>query len=492
MAIPLFGNGLQANVTSDGRLINVVGSPVSALTAPSTSPGLNASQAIAAAKADTETTIVPVEGLEAGDATHTTTFRDGATASLVLFQAVGGTRLAWKTMVSADQDSFLHVIDAQTGGVLYRRSLVNYANPGHASVWEYYPAAPLGGSQHDVDLTAAGWLPAGSTTLTSNNAHVYTDINDDDAAQSSEESRRPLTVATRSRSRSSPRRRTRRATTARRVYVCSWRSQFPQGSFSWQTNRSQNATQVFYYVNKFHDHLLAAPIGFTEAAGNFQTVNSTGQGLGGDAIQTEPIDGANTLCCVGGQPVGLPNSVHVDNANMGTPPDGQPPRMQMYLFHYAQNPADPFVASNGGDDADVVYHEYTHGLSNRLVVDADGQLDARRRPGRRDGRGLERLVRVRLPRQPGLRAGHRPPTATFASATTSAHGLDLIRTSRSTARSAPPSPKCHGGTTRPHCGPGGYTYGDYGQIHRASPRCTPTARSGARRCGTCARRSART
>src|SRR5439155_5353513 len=75
----------------------------------------------------------------------------------------------------------------------------------------------------------------------------------------------------------------------------------PAGSFSWQTNRSQNAVQVFYYVNKFHDHLLAAPIGFTEAAGNFQTVNSTGQGLGDDENQTEPLDGANTLCCVGGQ-----------------------------------------------------------------------------------------------------------------------------------------------------------------------------------------------
>ena len=34
--------------------------------------------------------------------------------------------------------------------------------------------------------------------------------------------------------------------------------------------------------------------------------------------------------------------------------------------------ADPFIQANGGDEADVVYHEYTHGLSNRLVVDADG------------------------------------------------------------------------------------------------------------------------
>src|SRR5262249_42109509 len=65
--IPLFGNGLKANVTADGRLINVVGSPVAGLTAPSTSPGINADQAIGAAKADIGKTIVPVDGINQGD-----------------------------------------------------------------------------------------------------------------------------------------------------------------------------------------------------------------------------------------------------------------------------------------------------------------------------------------------------------------------------------------------------------------------------------------
>src|SRR4029078_13382213 len=80
-----------------------------------------------------------------------------------------------------------------------------------------------------------------------------------------------------------------------------------------------------------------------------------------------PLDGANTDS-------GLPDGNHVDNANMGTPPDGQSPTMQMYLFHQpgTSSAQDPFIASNGGDEADVVYHEDTHGLSNRLVVDANG------------------------------------------------------------------------------------------------------------------------
>ena len=114
---------------------------------------------------------------------------------------------------------------------------------------------------------------------------------------------------------------------------------------------------------------MAAPIGFTEAAGNFQDVNHTSQGKGGDAVDTQTDDGANT-------DHGLPDSNHVDNANMATPPDGRAPRMQMYLQHQpgtSYPDGDPFSPTNVGDEADTVYHEYTHGLSNRLVVDANGQ-----------------------------------------------------------------------------------------------------------------------
>jgi extracellular elastinolytic metalloproteinase len=466
--IPLFGNGLQANVTKEGQLINVVGSPVSALAAPPASPGLNASQAIGAARADTETAIVPVEGLDAGGATHKTTFTGGDTASLVLFQAVGGTRLAWQTTVNADEDSFVHVIDAQTGAVLYRRSLVNYANPGHASVWEFYPFAPLGGTQQDVDLTAAGWLPAGATTLTSNNSHVYTDVNADNVANPTEEVSPAADGSysfafTTFTSPPNP-----ASNNCSALYVCSWRSQFPQGSFSYQTNRSQNAAQVFYYVNKFHDHLLAAPIGFTEAAGNFQTVNSSGQGLGGDEIQTEPLDGANTLCCVGGQPVGLPNNTHVNNANFGTPPDGQKPRMQMFLFHYSQNAADPFVASNGGDEADVVYHEFTHGLSNRLVIDATGNSTLGGGQAGAMGEAWSDWYAFDLLNS----QGYAPDTVADGDLRVGdyvGHGLDLIRTQPLDCPVGSVSPKCQSGTKPGRtAGPGGYTYGDYGHIRTGS------------------------
>ena len=148
-------------------------------------------------------------------------------------------------------------------------------------------------------------------------------------------------------------------------FPCSWD---PDKPFSWRTNREQNATQVFYFVNRFHDHLLAKPIGFTEAAGNFENANSTKTGKGHDAVETQTMDGAST-------DNGLPDGNHVDNANMSTPPDGTPPTMQMYLQHLpgtSYPDGDPFPANNTGDEAITVYHEYTHGLSNRLVVDVMG------------------------------------------------------------------------------------------------------------------------
>ena len=55
-----------------------------------------------------------------------------------------------------------------------------------------------------------------------------------------------------------------------------------------------------------------------------------------------------------------------NNANFSTPPDGMPGRMQMYRF------TGPTLDRDGGLDAEIVIHELTHGLSNRLVGNAAG------------------------------------------------------------------------------------------------------------------------
>ena len=123
---------------------------------------------------------------------------------------------------------------------------------------------------------------------------------------------------------------------------------------------NQNATQVFYFVNNFHDWLRRAPIGFTAAAGNFE---------GGRSGRS-----ANTARRGRTPPAAFPTATTSTTRTCRRPPDGMPPTMQMYLFHCPARCTDddPFLPSNGGDDADVIYHEYTHGLSNRLVVDSLG------------------------------------------------------------------------------------------------------------------------
>ncbi|HEX8253144.1 MAG TPA: M36 family metallopeptidase [Thermoanaerobaculia bacterium] len=106
---------------------------------------------------------------------------------------------------------------------------------------------------------------------------------------------------------------------------------------------------LFYLNNVVHDKLYRH--GFNEAAGNFQTNNFGKGGLGNDPVNAEAQDGGGT-----------------NNANFSTPADGSRPRMQMYLW----NTATPY--RDGDVDADVVYHEYGHGLTWRMIGSMGGGL----------------------------------------------------------------------------------------------------------------------
>jgi hypothetical protein len=129
--------------------------------------------------------------------------------------------------------------------------------------------------------------------------------------------------------------------------------------FSWRVNKKQDVSNAFYHASKYHDYLALRPIGFTAGAGNFER-------SGRDPVLLHALDGASTNR-------GLPDGGHIDNANMATYPDGTPPTMQMYLWHFPGDATDPYIPVSGSHDASILYHEYIHGLSNRLVVDATGQ-----------------------------------------------------------------------------------------------------------------------
>ena len=108
-------------------------------------------------------------------------------------------------------------------------------------------------------------------------------------------------------------------------------------------------TNLFYLNNVLHDKLRRH--GFTEAAGNFQTNNFGLGGFGNDPVNAEAQDGGGT-----------------NNANFATPGDGSRPRMQMYLW----NTASP--SRDGDVDSDIVYHEYGHGLTWRMIGGMQGRL----------------------------------------------------------------------------------------------------------------------
>jgi extracellular elastinolytic metalloproteinase len=436
--VPVFGSGLRINVAKNGRIINVLGPPVASVAGAAAAPHISATAARSFAIRNVKAPVTAAKASAPSGAARVTKFRGGDRAGLVWFPTANGLKLGWQTVVSArGNEMFSSVVDAGSGSILYRRSLTNSAS---GTVWENYPGAAAGGKQKTVDFTGPGWLAKKATTLSGPNAHVYTDINDNNRPDAGEDVAPnkgqnftyPFTSFP---SQSTP---------CTKPFPCSW---LPNSANSWRTNQFQNATQVFFFVNNFHDHLEAAPIGFTAGAGNFDTI---------DPLNAEPLDGANTAA-------GLPDGNHIDNANMSTPPDGISPRMQMYLFHQpgATYPdQDPFIASNGGDEADVVYHEYTHGLSNRLVIDGNG--DSTLGPIQAGAMGeawsdwyaMDYLVDQGLftdTRADGdLRVGQ------YVGA-----GLDEIRSQPMDCPVGSTNAKCHG---TPAAGTGGYTYGDYGKV----------------------------
>jgi hypothetical protein len=349
--IPVFGNGLKANVSAEGRLINVFGSPLAVLSGTEAAPLLTADEALAETRRDVGAPVVALASQQHGDARRTTDFETGERAALSVIATPKGNRLAWDLLVEpSNTEMYRHVVDAQTGEILFRQSLVNSHSPDTSSALAFrnYPGAARGGRQERFDLTGKGWLPRRSKILSGPNAHVYADLNANNLAD-----RREEILAEGDHDWFWELETFRPAVAGCDVFICTWD---PNEPFSWRENKNQSGTQLFVLINTFHDHLKAAPIGFTPAAGNFE---------GDDPVRGEAMDGANTNA-------GLPDGNHIDNANFATPPDGFSPRMQMFLWHTPGDPTDPFIAADGANDAGIVYHEYTHGLSNRLVVDADG------------------------------------------------------------------------------------------------------------------------
>ncbi|KAI0826421.1 Fungalysin metallopeptidase-domain-containing protein [Irpex lacteus] len=107
-------------------------------------------------------------------------------------------------------------------------------------------------------------------------------------------------------------------------------------------NLNAALVNAFYIVNTVHD--FAYRYGFTEPAFNFQTNNFNRGGRGNDRITTS-----------------VQMSPGTDNAFFATMADGINGQLRLYIFDYTSPRRD------GALENDVVVHEATHGITNRLV-----------------------------------------------------------------------------------------------------------------------------
>jgi hypothetical protein len=422
--VPVFGNGIRADVAKNGALVQMTGSPVRQVPAGLAGARLTGPQALDTARRDVqETTATPSDKAE-----------------LVAFPTAGGLRLGYQTLTM--QSGYLHVVDAQTGRILFRQSLTAHDAGPDALVWDNYPGAPAGGQQRRVSLSR--WVTPFAKNLTGNSSHVFSDLNDNNVADTGEE------VGPSSPGHFTYPLKTFTGDLCSAQFQCTWD---PFTAFSWQANRAMDATQLLYFTSVFHDHLQAAPIGFTRAAGNFETRD-------GDPVQVNDLDGANT-------DNGFPDGNHVDNANMSTPPDGTPPTMQMYLQPAPNTPTedDPYVPSDVGNEASSVYHEYTHGLSNRLVVDAAGVSTLNGPQSGAMGEAWSDWYAYDYLQSVGLEKDTAKPGELVVFEYSTA-GANTIRTEPLDCPVGGPAAVCPG---TPTAGPGGYTYGDFGKISRRGP-----------------------
>ncbi len=303
-------------------------------------------------------------------------------SDLVYFPAGPGVLVpAWRQIAFTKTDAdWYTVTDATTGAVLWRKNIRAHVSTQEARFGVYVQAdgttpaespapnspttvTPGSGTQFpviartNVNMSTAqnltfspdGWIPDGGTTTTGNNVDAYLDTDNDDAPDTGalDNNGRPVGNPD--------------ANTNNRDFLGNTPRDYTYnppplagdpdaGDDPTLAPYQRGAvTHLFYLANWYHDQL--AGYGFDEAAGNFQTTNFSGMGVDGDPVLAETQDGGST-----------------DNANFATAPDGNPGRMQMYLFDF------PTPERDGALDATIVLHEMTHGLSNRLIGNANGLI----------------------------------------------------------------------------------------------------------------------
>lgn len=351
LGLPVYNGQLQINVDAEGRIQSVNNScmpDIAAATATKV-PVRSAAEAVAAVADHLAIQLdQPPEILsEALSRAGVTRVRGGGISRsniearlMWLPIRAGDARLVWNFQIAPIGGGQVYdmTVDATSGQVWTRFNWVDqdsylvYPTPVESPSHSFAP--PPGDGREvvfdpaDVAASPFGWhdtdgLPGAEfTTHQGNNVHAYDDINDVNAG---------ICTSTPSPPVSEP--------DCGVLLDCASAVDFTAAP---SQSTSAAVTNLFYWNNLIHD--VQYRYGFDAAAGNFQSNNYGASGLGLDFVLAEAQDGGGT-----------------NNANMCTPPDGQRPRMQMFLWNLT-NPS-----RDGDFDNGIIVHEYGHGISNRLV-----------------------------------------------------------------------------------------------------------------------------
>lgn len=319
-----------------------------------TAPSVSAAQAIAIAAADLGEKVLAVEitsvdaapvGSQKRQRFKAKPLRGETHAALTWLPMDSSTvRLCWDVILTSGSrgEMYRELIDAQTGEIMVRNCLTKHFSNASYRVFTSDSPSPLSPGcptpcttqppivQRNLITVGAlssqgspnGWINDGDNTTIGNNvdAHLDRDANDDPDPGS-----RPIGN--------------------------------PSRTFDFPLDLTQDpefyanasVVQLFYWNNWMHDKLY--DLGFTEALGNFQADNFGRGGLGGDAVQADAQESADLA----------ENEFNRNQALFHETPDGIPPRMELYIFD------GPSPDRDSDLDAEVVLHEYTHGLTSRLV-----------------------------------------------------------------------------------------------------------------------------
>lgn len=308
--LPVYGAYVKATVDGNGRLVSIIDNSV-ADNARVTRTSLTSNDALGRALAHRYGNSVPAfYQAPAVTAVMVPTADDAVEQGFLVETWEQKSNQLWHTVIDASGEVAFE--ESRTNSDSY---FIFPINPGST------PQTTVSGPGAGNTESPAGWVT--SNTTIGNNVDAYLDRDNNNAADAGS-----------------------RPTSSTQDFIFPWDSVAAPTTIG---NQQLAVASLFYLNNVVHDKLYRH--GFNEAAGNFQTNNFGKGGAGNDPVNAEGQDGGGT-----------------NNANFSTPADGSRPRMQMYLWNTA-------TPNRDGDlDADVVYHEYGHGLTWRMIGSMSGGL----------------------------------------------------------------------------------------------------------------------